>query len=154
MNKLHKNWTDEEIVAIAKKFKTIAEWRKGCPNSYATSIRLGFHDRATAHMKKPMTDEELLADAKKYKTKLDWRTNSKSAYTISYKRGSKFFSKALEHMLPTSRIRKWTKEACIKEAKKYKTKKKWFSQAGSSYNAARKNGWFDECTAHMSTKKF
>jgi len=44
----------------------------------------------------------------------------------------------------------WTnKENCIEEAKKYDTITEWQKNSGSSYGAARKNGWFDECTEHM-----
>lgn len=147
MKKLHNNWTEEAVFNEAMKHNSKSGWKKTCPNSYATSIRLGIHAKSTAHMKKPMTNSELLADAIKYTTKLDWRTKSKSAYSISYKKGPEFFSKATRHMVPTSRIRRWTKEACIKEAQKYKTKTQWFELSGSSYNAAKRNGWFDECIA-------
>jgi hypothetical protein len=49
----------------------------------------------------------------------------------------------------TSRL-KWTLEACMLEAKKYKTKKEWQSLGASSYQAAYKKKWLDKCCIHMS----
>jgi hypothetical protein len=43
----------------------------------------------------------------------------------------------------------WTKETCLAEARKYQAKTKWYKASNSSYKAAIKNGWLDECTAHM-----
>ena len=40
--------------------------------------------------------------------------------------------------------KKWTREACYKEAKKYKTRGKFQKGNGSAYNAARRNGWMDD----------
>ena len=48
----------------------------------------------------------------------------------------------------TSKI-KWTLQACIDEAKKHKTRKEWQILNASSYQAAHKKGWLDECTVHM-----
>ncbi len=42
-----------------------------------------------------------------------------------------------------------TKEDCIADAKKYKTKKEWRENSITICNYAYKKGWFDECTAHM-----
>ena len=41
------------------------------------------------------------------------------------------------------------KENCIKDAKKYETRKKWQKNSGGAYNAARRNKWLDECYKHM-----
>jgi len=43
----------------------------------------------------------------------------------------------------------WTKENCIKDAKKYKTKYEYFKKSTSSYQAAKRYGWFDEVCEHM-----
>jgi hypothetical protein len=42
---------------------------------------------------------------------------------------------------------KWTKEVCLKDAKKYNTKKEWSDNSGG-YTAARINGWLDDCCCH------
>lgn len=43
----------------------------------------------------------------------------------------------------------WTYEKCAEEALKYFTKKEWAENENSAHNAARNNGWFEECCAHM-----
>ena len=45
---------------------------------------------------------------------------------------------------------KWTKQMCNNEAKKYKTKEEFKRGNNSAYNAARRNGWFDEYTWFVS----
>jgi hypothetical protein len=47
------------------------------------------------------------------------------------------------------RARKWTREACIEEAKKFTTRKAWAVGNQLSYVTARANGWFEEAAAHM-----
>ena len=40
-----------------------------------------------------------------------------------------------------------------KDALKYDTKEKWRFNGNGAYEGARKNTWFEECTAHMPLKK-
>jgi hypothetical protein len=44
-----------------------------------------------------------------------------------------------------------SKENVIAEAKKYNTKTEWRKNSSRSYHSSWKNGWDDECTAHMIT---
>ena len=48
---------------------------------------------------------------------------------------------------------KWDFENVFREAQKYETRSKWQQNSSSSYKAAMRNGWFDECTKHMIQKK-
>ena len=43
----------------------------------------------------------------------------------------------------------WNKENCLDSAKKYRTKLDWHKGQQSAYQAARRNGWFNECIKHM-----
>jgi len=47
----------------------------------------------------------------------------------------------------------WTKEKCIKEALKYKTKNDFRLKSGSAYNSSLKKGWHDEVCSHMKRPK-
>ena len=47
----------------------------------------------------------------------------------------------------------WTKERCMEEAKKYKTRSEWSEKSSTSYASARRNGWLKECTAHIKKNK-
>jgi hypothetical protein len=48
---------------------------------------------------------------------------------------------------------KWTKDKCLEEALKYKTKKEFNKNSNGVYQASYKYGWFDEVTSHLSTIK-
>lgn len=45
--------------------------------------------------------------------------------------------------------RKWTLEACMTEARKYKRRSDWYKGSQSSYAKALKMGWLEECCTHM-----
>ena len=55
----------------------------------------------------------------------------------------------LKGSVPYEREIKWTLDACIDSAAPFPTKTAWLSSCRSAYNAARKNGWLDQCCAHM-----
>ena len=44
---------------------------------------------------------------------------------------------------------KWTKEACVSEAKNYTTIKEWQMRSAGSYQAGFKKNWIEECSSHM-----
>lgn len=44
---------------------------------------------------------------------------------------------------------KWTKQSCIKEALKYKTRWAWGEGSSASYQAATIHNWKEECARHM-----
>lgn len=44
---------------------------------------------------------------------------------------------------------KWSKENCLNEAKKFKTRSEWNKNSSSSYLSAIKHGWLEECSNHM-----
>lgn len=47
---------------------------------------------------------------------------------------------------------KWTRELCLAEADKYKTRFEWAEKAHNSYKAAKRNGWFDDCVINKPNK--
>lgn len=53
----------------------------------------------------------------------------------------------------TVRGRKWTREAVIAEALKYQTRQEWIDGSQVSYRIAKREGWFDEASAHMPKRK-
>jgi hypothetical protein len=46
----------------------------------------------------------------------------------------------------------WTKDRCIEDAKKYKSRAEW-KKSSQSYAAAQKSGWIDECSKHMEKRE-
>jgi hypothetical protein len=51
--------------------------------------------------------------------------------------------------LGTVQVTRWTKEAVMAEASKFKTKQEWIDKSQMSYRIAKREGWFDEASAHM-----
>jgi len=47
----------------------------------------------------------------------------------------------------------WTKEKCIEDISKHETKKSWRDSFGGAYYSAHKNGWLNECYAHVMHKE-
>lgn len=56
---------------------------------------------------------------------------------------------AVVHIHPKTKSSDLTLEVCMAEASKHKTKTQWKQTSFTSYHAAKKNGWLDQCTAHM-----
>lgn len=46
-------------------------------------------------------------------------------------------------------VLKWSKENCIMDAIKYKTKTEWQKKSVGAYRSALKNNWMDDCSNHM-----
>lgn len=89
------------------------------------------------------TREKCYEEAKKYRTREDFHKYSSGAYGAAYKNnwlddytwfvnGTKLYWD--EH-------RKWTRESCYNEAKKYKTILDFRTNANGAYQEACKNGW-------------
>ena len=49
--------------------------------------------------------------------------------------------------------RYWTIESCKEAAKEYKTKQEWRQASNPAFQAANRNGWIEQCTKHMTSKK-
>jgi len=85
----------------------------------------------------------------KYKSLNEWRESYPNAYFDAKKNG--LLEKLCEDFGWTNKkpAGYWTKERCLEDSLKYKYKTEWFNANGSAYNASCKNGWLDECCAHM-----
>lgn len=96
--------------------------------------------------------EKVMESAKKYKTKSDFCLHNRGAYASAKKYG--WFDEATKHMIPTRKLmlghgQKWTLEKVRKAAKKYNHKYDFQLNSSNEYQAARRNGWFEEVTKHM-----
>lgn len=73
-----------------------------------------------------------------------------AAWIASYRAaGWALLNRGVAGGLGTIKAKKWTREACIEEAKKFATRKTWAVGNQLSYVTARANGWFEEAAAHM-----
>ena len=155
-------WNAETIFEESKKYKTPQEWKKGSSTSYSMSFKIeGLYDKCIEEMgyvkAKPVgywNAETIFEESKKYNHPKEWKKGSSSSYSMSFKIEG-LYAKCLIEMGFESPRKKghWDiKENVLAEALKYKTKSEWGTgknSHGTSYNSAKKNGWFEEATAHM-----
>lgn len=94
------------------------------------------------------TLQACIDEAKKYSNIKDWQIGSTSSYNAAYGKG--WLDKCSSHMIRKIYPKNyWTFERCMEDASQYKTKSEWCSAKRSGYSFASKNGWVEQCTAHM-----
>lgn len=98
------------------------------------------------------TKERCIEESLKYNTRKDFNLHSKGAYDACRRNG--WLEDVYKHMIG---IRKpnnyWTKENCLKEARKYNTIQEFSKAAGGAYDKIKKNNWSEDCFAHMKFSK-
>ena len=148
-------WTKERCIENAKKFTNITDWSTANSTPVTNARANGWYDECTAHMirvSKPagywLIKENCLAEALKYDKVKDWSNLSSASYSQSRKNG--WYDECTAHMVSIKKPSGyWTKERCMEEARKYTTRKTWEKCKNGSLHAAKKMGWYDECTKHM-----
>lgn len=98
-------------------------------------------------IRKKWTLKECIKDAAKYKSLREWEKNSRNAHQAS--RRNNWFEECSVHMEKGKPKSYWTKEKCIADAKKYKTRSEWKNNSYSSYVTSVRNKWLDKCCSHM-----
>lgn len=103
--------------------------------------------------------ETLKADAANYSTRSEWLKGNRKAYNAAYRQ--KWLSLCCGHMREPRKdveacdngepptYRRWTVPEIKLDAAKYSTRKEWFNESRSAYEAAKRNGIFEECCAAM-----
>lgn len=145
-------WTLETCKAEALKYKTRNDWKKN-RLGYDAALLNGWMDECCSHMErffKPSgywTLETCKEDALKYNTRNEWKKNNGHVYQLARENG--WLEECCSHM---ERIvypkGYWTLEKCKEDALKYNKKAEWRSSS-SGYDAAVRNGWYEECCKHM-----
>ncbi len=89
----------------------------------------------------------------KYNSLIEWRKAEPKIYEIARKNS---FLNGICETFGWERIKKesgyWTKEKCIESARRFNTRSGWYDGCPSSATAASRNGWVEECCAHMEIK--
>ena len=95
------------------------------------------------------TLERCIDSAAKHLSIADWRGESSSAYQAAARNG--WIDECCAHM---SGRRKsagyWTIAKCKDDAAKYAGRRQWQVSSRAAYDAALREGWLEECCAHMS----
>lgn len=147
-------WTKEKCIENALEYKTRKEWERNGRSSYDAARKNGWYEECCRHMIRQhiiWTEKMCLESASKYNTRNEWKKNDDNAYQAARKNG--WCNECVNHMIFKNKpYGYWTKERCIESALKCKTRKEWQKLDNGAYNAARKNGWLNECTNHMIIK--
>lgn len=149
MRKPRNYWTKERVFEEARKYKTRAEFKKGCQMAYQVACRNGWLEEMdwlieSRKSKNYWTKERVFEEARNYKTRNEFQKECGSAYAVARKNGW------LDEMTWFNEGKKpkgyWTKERVFEEARNYQTRTEFSKGCGSAYNVARKNKWLDEMT--------
>ena len=150
----HIIWTRETCRTDALKYNTKVEWIATPKSGYHTAQRNGWLKECCAHMRDGRLDhiiwtrETCKADALEYGRKKEWKAAPKSGYQAARK--NDWIEECCAHMRDGNLAKiKWTLETCKADALKYNTRYDWSKTPKSGYHTAQKNGWLEECCAHM-----
>jgi predicted GIY-YIG superfamily endonuclease len=157
-----RKWPKPEVLRDAKRYASKSAWKVGNSGAYKAARAGGYFDEAVAHMATPKHDvfvrkgeqkllwtvERVVEDAANYSTKPEWKAASSGAYMAARRLGC--FEQATAHMSILNPKGKWsTKQAVLADARNYQTRAEWGKKSCGAYEAAKKNGWFNEAIAHM-----
>ena len=156
-------FSEDELRDIFSKFNNIAELRKYRHAAIDAAYKMGIIEELTKdYVVKPkirykverFTEQELYDIAKLYEYRSEFSNINPKAYHNAKRKG--ILDKVCAHMKKKSPVRtkvilpkKWTDEAIVKEALKYKTRSEFYRSCVSAYNAAHKSGRFDELCPHL-----
>lgn len=154
---VHNKWTKEAVLADARKYSATAEWYSASNSACQIARKKGWYGEAIAHMRLSKRKhghwhkDSVLDDALKYPSRVAWSKASSGAYDAAV--ANNWLHECTVHMSrPAPYQLKWIKDACIADAKKYRSRTEWSKQSGSAYNSALLNGWLTECCADMHKK--
>jgi len=143
------HWTKERCQEEANKYKTRKDFQKKCRGAYAAAYRNKWLDDICTHMERPIphnlywTAERCAEEALKYMTRRDFLKASPGAYNAALKNG--WIAEICSHMERAAKpAGYWTKERCIKEARKNESFSQFRKNCASAYAIAWRNGWLDE----------
>ena len=146
-------YTEEELKEIALNYTDITDFYNEKHGAYEAIKRLGKIEEYCGHMtnekhRNKWTDDEIMKVARLCHTKKEFREKYPKQYSYAYR--TKRMDCFCFHMQPKISLpTKWTDEAIIKEALKYKTRSEFYRSCVSAYNAAHKSGRFDDLCPHL-----
>jgi hypothetical protein len=149
------SWTTEEIKKSTVGFATREAWRLHDGRFYQAAKAKGILDEVfpvTGTPPKYWTKARCLASAARHTTRTEWYREAIGAVEKAKLKG--WFEECCAHMEEKNKpAGYWTKAACLASAKKYKTVSDWVGEEASGYVKARRQGWLEECCAHMDDRR-
>ena len=147
-------WTYETCMEESKKYKSKKEFYISCNGAYKVACKNGWLNDYTWLETKFHADwiyETCMEESKKYKTRSKFEKGNGSAYLVALKNG--WLDDFTWLKLQQKPNGYWNYERCMEESKKYKTRSEFYKNNETAFNKARKNGWLNDFTWLISTKK-
>ena len=142
-------WTKEKCIKEAEKYKKRTKFARESNSAYNSARNNKWLDEVCFHMDKVdkkskgyWTKEKCAEESLKYKTKKELYKNSSGAYMSMF--NNDWLYELCPHMKTKMPNGYWTKERCIEEALKYKTKKEFRENNQSAYVCMSKNNWLND----------
>jgi len=155
MKIMKKSHTKESCIGSALQFETRGDWSKNDNSAYNVALKNGWFDECSKHMeimRKSWNKENCIESAQQFESKKDWQKNESGAYYAALKNG--WSDECCAHMKNGRKTNNyWNKENCIESAQQFESKKDWQKNESGAYTIAWRNGWLDECCAHMKIMK-
>jgi hypothetical protein len=146
--------TKEECIQDAKKYKTSKEWRENSPKIFGYAQSKKWLKECGSHfviLRKNLnlSKEDCIENARKYNNFTEWSKNDSAICEYSLKK--KWYKECKAHFIKKKRTynNSRTKEQCIEDAKKYKTRKEWIEKSKTIFYYAKDNNWIKECSEHF-----
>jgi predicted GIY-YIG superfamily endonuclease len=148
-------WTKKRCISEALKYKIFKDFRTNSNSCYVTAAKYGWIDKICSHMIRVQTQKNFWKDksnceieAKKYNFRTDFRIGARGAYESCRING--WLDELCSHMVATRRpAGYWTKDMCIQEVMKYRSKAEFIKGAAGAYSSCRKNGWTTDVVSHL-----
>jgi len=142
-----KKWNREACYAEAKKYKSRGDFGDKCPGAYDAARKNGWLDEyiwLDTLWQKKWNQETCYAEARKYNSIIEFVRGSSGAYNVARENG--WLEDYIWFKRPEAYNKKWTREKCAEEARKYSTRGDFQKNSSSAYNVASRNGWLDDYT--------
>ena len=150
-----KRWTDEELLASAKKYETVKAWTQADRNALQASRIRGpdFYAKCTSHMERIRIFQPIVGGLKQCSKCDKWLSldnfrRRKLKTVVSYRSDCRDCSEPV-----LTRNKKWTEEEIFEIAKKYKHKHDFYKNDRAALGAAQRRGIEGAVCAHMIPKE-
>lgn len=153
-----KIWTKNKCKQIAALYDNKKDFYTKNKSAYQAAVNNSWLDEISIHMlaeKRPngyWNNIDLCRkEAASCTYKTEFQRKFPAAYKIALKNG--WLTEITKHFKEVVKpVGFWTKEACLNEALKYKTRSEFQNKSRSAYASAQRNGWLRDMYKHMDTK--
>ena len=144
-------WDYASCKEEAKKYSSVSDFIKGARGTYAAALSNGWIEEFYPNKQQALkrTKENFLFVAHQYQTTGEFIKEYPSMYQFGLKKG---WLKECSWLKRGHQISIWTFEACLAEAKKYKTYSEFIVRSPNAHRAMNRNGYREEIKKFFNSK--